>query len=70
MQLEIPILSDITQKEKDKYHMVSLMWNLKYGTNEPIYKTETDSQREQICCCQGEGGREWMQTLAFRMGKQ
>ena len=19
------------------------MWNLKYGTNEPIYKTETDS---------------------------
>ena len=20
------------------------MWNLKYGTNEPIYKTETDSQ--------------------------
>ena len=20
------------------------MWNLKYGTSEPIYKTETDSQ--------------------------
>ena len=29
-----------SQKEKDKYHMISL----KYGTNEPIYKTETDSQ--------------------------
>ena len=22
------------------------MWNLKYGTNEPIYRTETDSQLE------------------------
>ena len=28
--------------------MISLtyMWNLKYGTNEPIYKTETDTQRK------------------------
>ena len=24
--------------------MISLMWNLKYGTNELIYKTERDSQ--------------------------
>ena len=32
------------------------MWNLKCGTNEPIYRTETDSQyREQICGCQGGG---------------
>ena len=23
-----------SQTEKDKYHMISLMWNLKYGTNE------------------------------------
>ena len=22
------------------------MWNLKYGTNEPMYETETDSQTE------------------------
>ena len=32
------------------------MWNLKYDTNEPIYKTETDSDIE-ICGYQG-GGRE------------
>ena len=32
---------DWMQKEKDKYY--SYMWNLKYGTNEPIYATETDS---------------------------
>ena len=32
-------------QEKDKYHMIiTSMWNLKYGTNDPIYKTETDSQ--------------------------
>ena len=23
---------------------MTYMWNLKYGTHEPIYKTETDSQ--------------------------
>ena len=45
MQLEIIILSEVTQTEKDKYHVIiTYMWNLKYGTNEPIYKTETDSQ--------------------------
>ena len=26
--------------------MPSHTWNLKYGTNEPIYRTETDSQSE------------------------
>ena len=41
MHLEIIILREISEKEKDKYHMI---WNLKYGTNEPIYKRETDSQ--------------------------
>ena len=44
MQLEILILSKVSQKKKDKYHRIPLvMWNLKYGTNESIYKTETDS---------------------------
>ena len=32
-----------SQKEKDKYHMTSLIY-LKYDTNERIYKKETDSQ--------------------------
>ena len=30
MDLEIIIVSEASQKEKDKYHMLSLMWNLKY----------------------------------------
>ena len=33
------------------------MWNLKYGTNELIYKTETNSQIEnRIVSVQGVGG--------------
>ena len=45
-QLESIILSEVNQKEKDKSHMLSLiwMWILKSDTNEPIYETETDSR--------------------------
>ena len=33
------------------------MWKLKYGTSDPIYKTETDhGQGEQTCGCHGEEG--------------
>ena len=58
MQIEV---SEVSQKEKDNYHMLPLnMWNLKYGTNEPIYKIETDHwHREQTCGCQGGGRRKW-----------
>ena len=46
MDLEIIILSELSQNEKDKYHMydITYMWNLKYDMNELIYKTETNSQ--------------------------
>ena len=43
MELEILILGDLSQKEKDKYHNTTYTWNLIYGTNEPIYRTETNS---------------------------
>ena len=33
IDLEILILSELSQKEKDKYRMISHMWNLKYKTN-------------------------------------
>ena len=35
MELETLILSEVSQKEKDKYHMTSHIWNLIQGTNEP-----------------------------------
>ena len=36
IELETLILSEVNQKEKGKYHMISLIWNLKYGTDDPI----------------------------------
>ena len=38
------------QKEKDKYHMLSHMWDLKYGTKELNYSIETDWHRKQAYC--------------------
>lgn len=56
---------------------MSLMWNLNFGTDDPIYKTETDQiHGEQTCGCQEGGEREWegwgvwggwMQTAYFGM---
>ena len=38
-------LSEVSQKERKKIpYGVTYMWNLKYATNEFIYKLETDSQ--------------------------
>ena len=42
MQFEILILSEI--KKRQIPCDITYVWNLKYGTNEHIYKTETDSQ--------------------------
>ena len=44
VDLEIVILSEVSQVGTDKYHMISLIWSLKYDTNEHSYETETDSQ--------------------------
>ena len=43
MELETLILSEVSQKETDTI-CITYMWNIKYGTGEPIYRTETDSQ--------------------------
>ena len=40
IQLEIIILNEV-RKTYQGYHF---MWNIKYGSNEPINKRETDSQ--------------------------
>ena len=44
MQLVIIILSEVRKRKTSTIYHITYMWNLKYGTNEPIYKTETDSQ--------------------------
>ena len=45
IDLEVIILSEVSQTEKDKYYMISLICGiLKNDTNEFIYKTEIESQ--------------------------
>ena len=43
MDLKITPVIEVSQKEKNKYHIVSLIRGL-YETNEPLYETETDSR--------------------------
>ena len=44
MQLEIIILSEVkSERERQIPYDITYMWNLKYDTNEPTCKTETDS---------------------------
>ena len=40
LEKEIIIISEVNQRQKDKYHMISLIYIiLKNNTNELIYKT-------------------------------
>ena len=54
MDLEVIILSEV--RERQISYDIIYMWNLKYDTNELIYKTERDRHREQTCGCHRGGG--------------
>ena len=43
-ELEIVILNEVSQREKQMSCDITYMWNLKKVTNELIYKTEVESQ--------------------------
>ena len=47
MDLEIIILSEVRERQIILYD-IRYMWNLKYDTNELIYKTEIESQTKKI----------------------
>ena len=51
MELETLILSEVSQKEKDKYYMISLI-----SGNETFHRKETQGLGEQTCSCQEGGG--------------
>ena len=59
MQLEILIPSEVSQKERDKYHMIPLIRGIKNMAqmNLSVNQKHTHRHREQTCDCQG-GGRE------------
>ena len=78
MEVETLILSELSQKEKDKYHMISHIWNLIYSTNEHFYRKENRRWRIDLWLPRGRG-REWegsgawgyrMQTMALGMDLQ
>ena len=59
MDLEIITLCELSMPDKDKYHMILLVWNIKKrDTNELIYKTEIDIQRQKRNFGYQRGGRE------------
>ena len=55
MELETLILSEVSQKEKDKYHVISFISGI-YGTDEPFHRKENHRHEEQTCGCQEGGG--------------
>ena len=61
MELEVIILSEVSQAEKDKYHMILYMDSKKKkksDTNELIYKREIDSDiGNKLVVTKGDSGR-------------
>ena len=56
MELERFVLSEISHKEKDKYHDITYIWNLIQRTNEPFHRKENHRLGGQTSGCQGGGG--------------
>ena len=56
VELETLILSEVSQKEKDKPYVITYIWNLIFGTNEPFHRKENHGLGEQTCGCQGGAG--------------
>ena len=44
MEIEILMLSEVSQREKDIPYDITYIWSLIYATNEPIYRKETNSR--------------------------
>ena len=64
MEVETLILSEVSWKEKDKYHTISHIWNQIYSTNEPFHRKEIHGLGERTCGCQGGGGGVgWRESL-------
>ena len=58
MDLQIIMLSEMSQRGKDKY--VTYMWNLWYDTNKPIYQAEIASwtSKTNLSLSKGKRGEE------------
>ena len=61
MQLEIIILNEVNQKEKDKHHMISFICEISNMAqmNQSTKQKQIHRHREQTCSCQEIMGRKW-----------
>ena len=60
-----------SESERQITYDITYVWNLKYGTNVPIYKTEIDhGHREQICGYHGGEGRKWDRQGLWGYGRK
>ena len=63
MDLETVIQSEVSQKEKNQYHiLMHICGTQKNGTDEPVCRaeTETQTQRTNVWTPRGERGRRWV----------
>ena len=70
--LEIIILSEVSQKDKDKYQMISLICGIQNMTqmNTSTKQRQTHRHREQTCGCHKESGGGGMEReFAISRGK-
>ena len=56
MELETLTLSELSQKEKDKHHRLSLISGISYMAQMNLYRKETHRPGEKTCGCQGGRG--------------
>ena len=55
MELEMLILSDVSQKEKDKFHLISFTCGIKNMTQMNLFTKQKLRYREHTSSCQREG---------------
>ena len=53
MQLEMIVLREVNQKERQMPYGITYMWNLKYDTNELLYKTNAQTQNGLVVATVG-----------------
>jgi len=59
MELETPILSELSQKEKDKYHMISLICGIQYTAQMNLSTEKKLMDLENRLVVARGRGREW-----------
>ena len=59
MELETLILSEVSQEEKDKYHMISLVSGIQHRTQMNLSAEKKITDLENRLTAAKAGGREW-----------